>query len=144
MTCPAFLPSPNPRTSSCRRCGHAESTHPSTLPARDIAYEARFLDEAAKQAERRFGLPTEGFPIGVGRRLDLGQDRYGNSFMLKPAAESALEILEEGWDAGAYSVLEAQKRMVDGSDDAAAWHLFEIAVHAAAIDSHARSLRGGG
>lgn len=138
-----FVASSNPRNADCARCGRPSGAHPVPESSyRDPhGYEPTFLREAAQRAEKRFQVATAGFEIGVTRRLEMGQRMYGNHFATLTPAERALNILEEGWDAGAYSVLDAQIRLAAGMDDTVAWHLFEIAQHAAAIDAHARQLR---
>jgi len=132
-------PSLNPR--KLGRCIRCDRQVPQSTSDRDSAYEAKFLREVSARAERRFGLATGGFQQAVDRRLALGQQRYGDSYMAKAPAARALDILEEAWDAAAYALLDVQKRLANETDDTAVWHLFEIAQHAAAIDSHARSLR---
>jgi hypothetical protein len=130
------IESMNPRKQGwCEKCGR-EMPKPDEF--RDLEYEQRFLAEAERIAERRFGIPTSGFQSSVSRRLEMGQKLYGNAFLEK---DLAVEAIEEAWDSGAYAVLEAQKRMAAGvEDDAMAWHVFEIACHAAAIHHHARQL----
>lgn len=128
-------PSENPRYAGCRKCG--ELLPDTEAQVRNEEYETAFLAAAAADSARRFGLAAEGFPLAVKRRLILGQERYGNTFIGKDLPH---ETLEEAWDAGAYAVLDAQKRLASDLEDSDAWHLFEIAVHAAAIDAHARQL----
>lgn len=123
---------------SCVRCGRPVTV--SSVP-RNLEYEREFLHEAARKAELRYGIPTAGFPLAVTRRLEVGEERYKGKFLRQPAAERAQEILEEAQDAAAYAVLDAQVRFDGDLDDSAAWHLFELACHAAAIDAHARHLK---
>jgi hypothetical protein len=111
---------------------------------RDLRYEAQFLNEVAKACAARYGLPVDGFVAAVQARLETGQELYGLAFFGMSAAMRAQQPLEEGWDAAAYAVLDAQVSLNDPyaeDADADAWHLFEIAVHGAAIDHHARQLR---
>lgn len=131
----------DPRHAGHCACGRAMATSPSP---RTVDYEDAFLNEAAKVAAQRFGIATDGFVLAVKRRLELGQERYGDRFFSLSQEQRAQENLEEAWDNGAYSVLDAQARLADGLDDSDAWHLFEIACHAAAIDYHARVLKHSG
>lgn len=108
---------------------------------RDLDFEARFVSEAAERAERRHGLLVgAAFEIKTRRRLALGERRYGNSFLRRPAHDRITELLEEAWDATAYAVLEAQIRLAGSHVDSDAPRLLEIAAHAAAIHAHARHL----
>jgi hypothetical protein len=104
---------------------------------RDGAYEAAFLKEAAATAERRFGIPTTAFIPHVLRGLADGERLYGDRWL---EIDLGHEAAEEARDAGAYAVLEAQKRLFAGVDDPALWHAQEIAIHAAAIHYHALCL----
>lgn len=108
---------------------------------RDLDYEHEFLTEAAKRATSRLNVPTDGFVVCVQRRLALGEQLYGNSYMLKDDAARALDIAEEAWDLGAYPALEAQVRIKTRTDsDSSAYHTFELATLAAAAHYHTRCL----
>ena len=108
--------------------------------ARDQAYEFQFLHESASAAERAHGVDAEGFPERVLNRLEIGASRYGdNDFLSK---DVLIEALEEAWDLAAYAVLEAQKMVAAGEDGQdKAFHLYEMAKLAAAIEWHARQAR---
>lgn len=128
--------SPDPRNAGWCACGKRLSKPEPTI--RTAQYEHQYLVEAAECAERRFGISTGGFVVAVERRLALGQELYGNSFLTRDLPK---EMLEEAWDVPAYALLETQKRFRGDEDDAAMWHLFEAGVHAAAIDYHARMVK---
>lgn len=126
---------------SCFRCG--KPIGGAFRGVRDLKYERDFLLEAERIAERRFGLPIGGFQTAVERRLEMGEELYPGRHASLDAQERAEHVSEEAQDAGAYAVLDAQIRLNADLDDSAAWHLHEIAVHAAAIDHHARQLKRG-
>lgn len=107
------------------------------LVARDPLYEARFVREVVRAAEQRFQITAFGYEDRVQRRLAIGADRYGDDDFLHKDVIG--ELLDETPDLCCYSLLEVQKRLiVADEDDACAFHLFEVSVHGAAADWHAR------
>lgn len=108
--------------------------------ARNPEYEQQFLQEAASAAERAHGVDADGFADRVLNRLEIGASRYGDNDFLRK--DVLLEALEEAWDLAAYAVLEAQKMVAaDDSQPDKAFHLYEMAKLAAAIEWHARQAR---
>lgn len=109
--------------------------------SRDAMYEETWLAEVERQAERRFGIPDNGYYAKrVQHRLAIGAERYGPDNYL--TADCIKELLEETPDVGAYSLLEVRKRLaVAVVDEDHAWHLFECAVGGAYSDHHARMAR---
>lgn len=111
---------------------------------RALEYEHEFLTEVEKSASRSFNIPTDGFVVCVKNRLAMGQELYGDAFMQMDDNTRARNLAEEGWDGGAYSVMDAQARILKRTDsDSALWHTFEAAKHAAAIHYHSRCLMRG-
>lgn len=110
-------------------------------PRRDLQYEAMFLPEIAKRAERRFGIGSIGWAEAVAHRLELGQERYGDAWV---NLNLPIEGTEEGYDGGAYAVLDMQKLISDpGQVDTAgvSFHLVSAAEHAVAMTFHFQQAR---
>jgi hypothetical protein len=130
-------PHDDPRfPNSCRKCGRL-------LTRRDRQYEDAFLQAAADMAATQFGTQTQEFVASVQRRLEVGQERYGDRSLKRPLAELRRELLEECWDIGAWGALAAQRQPLgEFEDDDAAWHLHQAVVHAAAADWHLRRFVG--
>lgn len=128
----------NPRHEGwCVKCGHRM---PVPISIRSSGYEQAFLDDIQFAAERRHGVPTDGFTNHVKARLAMGAGRYGDEAFL--SKDVLRELQEEAWDMAAYALLEAQKRLADGDQDVeSAWRLYEIAMHAAAAHGHAQAAR---
>lgn len=106
---------------------------------RDVAYEAAFLDEVVNEAARRAGVDASAYAETVRARLELGAQRYGESFRTDER-DMLREVCEETPDVCGYSLLELQK--LNGTASAAVHqHLFEASVHAAIADAHARAAR---
>ena len=118
---------------SCIKCGRV-------IPSvRNPDYEIRFLREAADTAAVQYGIDPQGFQEQVSKRLAMGQDLYGNSFLEKDLPQ---EAVEECLDLGAYAVLDAQKQLAcEDESGERAWHLFNATGHAAAAMWHLRQAR---
>jgi len=127
-------PSEDPRHQDRCACGHKFASR------RDVAYEEKFLVEAARSAERKFGVGGQGWAAAVARRLSLGQARYGDAWL---GLDLSLEGVEEGLDGGAYAVLDAQKLLADRHADEAmvSHHIFSAAEHAVAMTFHFQQTR---
>jgi len=108
--------------------------------SRSVAYEAQFLDNVERESLRRYGVDVVGYRRSVEERLRIGALRYGDLDFLQK--DMCRELLEETPDVASHALLETQKRLASGvEDDGRLFHLFEVSVHGAMADWHARQAR---
>ena|SRR5581483_7581239 len=153
MTVPPVIPI-SPGQVACRKGDHQEGNDPrmaglcvrcgKPLVERDKRLEDLLLREAVESAARRYGTDSAEFVAAVQRRLETGQELYGNSSLYKTVEELCRELREEAQDIGAWGAILAQKIMGHDdefdSDDDRTWHLLEALIHAVAADWHLRRL----
>jgi hypothetical protein len=80
------------------------------VSARDEAYERGFLDAVELLA----GIPQNGYSHRVLERLDRVGRKHGDRFVEMPIAELLEEIAQEALDVAGWSLLTAQKTLLEG------------------------------
>ena len=75
---------------------------------RNHALERRVLESIAAQAERRFGVGCGSYPGAVLRRLERGEQRFGDGAFME-RDDLLEELREEALDLGGWGLLALQK-----------------------------------
>lgn len=141
MACARYQPSVNDRYRGCERCGLLPKYHPQIDPTRDLAFEAKFLNDALEAAGRLTGVHNPSYPLSVSARLDVGRRRYGDANYM--GKDNLVEVLEETPDIASYAMLELQKQrrlktMDPDTLDELYLDLVAAAAYGAAADFYAR------
>jgi len=102
---------------------------------RDLLAELALLERSQRLAR----FVTAAWPVVVERRLAVGQDRFGDSWSVRPAVDLIAEAVEEAEDLAAWSCLAAQRLAAAGLDAEAASAIAEMITRAigAAAEAHA-------
>lgn len=101
--------------------------------SRDRELEHLLLEATVRRAGMRYEVDCRSYTAAVEKRLELGAERYGDSFL---GTDTLRELREEAHDLSGWSLLALQSP--EASDPTVFEALRQVMLHGALADHHAR------